>query len=121
MGLANGDTPKTSGGNKSINHLTGAVQQQVTIFQKNPDMDNNKHYFTKVKIFQHILSHTPTVHSPPGIMSDRALVDTDFGTLLTANCFSVISGLGAVRKVAVSEEGLQELSRLSTPSPRDGA
>lgn len=121
MGLANGDTPKTSEGNKSINQLTGAVQQQVTIFQKNPDMDNNKHYFTKVKIFQHILSHTHTVHSPPGIMSDRALVDTDFGTLLTAHCFSVVSGLGAVRKAAVSEEGLQELSRLSTPSPRDGA
>lgn len=67
------------------------------------------------------LANGDTPKTSPGIMSDRALVDTDFGTLLTAHCFSVASSLGAARKEAVSEEGLQELSRLSTPSPRDGA
>lgn len=53
-------------------------------------------------------------------MSDRALVDTDFGTLLTAHCLSVISGLGVLRKVPISKEGLQELSGLSTASSLDG-
>lgn len=55
----------------------------------------------------------------PGIMRDRALVDTDFGTLLMAHCLSVVSVLGVLRKVAVSQGGLQ-LSGLSTPSPLEG-
>lgn len=67
------------------------------------------------------LANGDTPKTSPGIMSDRALVDTDFGTLLTVHCFSVASGLEAVSKEAVSEECLQELSRLSTPSPREGA
>lgn len=42
------------------------------------------------------LANGETPKISPGIKSDSALVDTDFGTLLTAYCFSVASGLGAV-------------------------
>ena len=58
---------------------------------------------------------------PPGIMRERALAETDLGTLAPGGCLSpALSG----RRVAGwgSAEGLdEEPSGLSTPSPLDGS
>lgn len=58
------------------------------------------------------MAHTkPHTHSPAGIMRDRALVEDDLGML--------VCGLGEVKWLIVSADGLLAVSGLSPPSGRD--